>query len=421
MYWLIENDAQLQKLKEKQFKDVFIEIIPSSPTLHPVENGVSCLYLHPLYYKTGYIINISHDEGFKLNIDTVKHFLNEFNTVYTKDKKEFLHYFVLFNLKDITFDSPKINIDVPRAYSFIHNNNNNKILDINNLVPLTKHYEYGFNLYETLKSSIKIPINDFYNKKTTLVFNYIEKAGIKIDKEKFEKHFKLAPIGDKIYTRYNLKTLTKRPSNHFNHINFAALNKTNGERSCFIPENNYLIEIDIRAYHPSLLADLVGYEFQNEDIHLELSKLYNVDYKSSKKITFQQIYGGIFPQYEHLEFFSKVKTYTNELWEDFNNKGEIICPYSNYSFKKADLEDMNPQKLLNYLLQNLETSLNVTILWEMIKLLNNRKTKLVLYVYDSFLFDFNINEKDLIQDIIQLFKKYNLNIKLNRGINYDFK
>ena len=48
---------------------------------------------------------------------------------------------------------------------------------------------------------------------------------------------------------------------------------------------------------------------------------------------------------------------------------------------------MNPQKLFNYVLQNLETSTNVLILWDIFCLLKGKKTKLVLYTYDSFLLD----------------------------------
>jgi hypothetical protein len=76
---------------------------------------------------------------------------------------------------------------------------------------------------------------------------------------------------------------------------------------------------------------------------------------------------------------------------------------------------------LNYLLQNLETSYNVCILWEIIKLLKNKKTKLILYTYDSFLFDFSKEEKELYKSIMSLFKKYKLQIKSSYGDTYNFK
>ena len=80
---------------------------------------------------------------------------------------------------------------------------------------------------------------------------------------------------------------------------------------------------------------------------------------------------------------------------------------------------MNPQKLFNYLLQNLETAINVRILWEIIKVLKTAKTKLVLYTYDAFLFDKDNNEEDIMKSIINIFDINNLNIKISYGKNYD--
>jgi hypothetical protein len=40
----------------------------------------------------------------------------------------------------------------------------------------------------------------------------------------------------------------------------------------------------------------------------------------------------------------------------------------------------------------METSLNIEILFRIFKLLKGRNTKLVLYTYDSFLFDVDENE-----------------------------
>jgi hypothetical protein len=42
-----------------------------------------------------------------------------------------------------------------------------------------------------------------------------------------------------------------------------------------------------------------------------------MDRKDAKILTLQQLYGGILPQYENLEFFKKVKVYVDDLWEDF--------------------------------------------------------------------------------------------------------
>ena len=80
---------------------------------------------------------------------------------------------------------------------------------------------------------------------------------------------------------------------------------------------------------------------------------------------------------------------------------------------------MNPQKLFNYLLQNLETSLNVLILWDILKILRGKNTKLVLYVYDSFLLDVDKDELEVVEEIREVFKKYKLNIKEKKGTDYE--
>jgi hypothetical protein len=53
------------------------------------------------------------------------------------------------------------------------------------------------------------------------------------------------------------------------------------------------------------------------------------------------------------------------------------------------------------------------------KLLRGRKTKIVLYTYDSFLFDYSVDE-NLIDEIKNIFDNKGLQIKIKNGRNYDF-
>jgi ABC-type thiamine transport system substrate-binding protein len=57
---------------------------------------------------------------------------------------------------------------------------------------------------------------------------------------------------------------------------------------------------------------------------------------------------------------------------------------------------------------------------EIHKLLKGKKTKLVLYTYDSFLFDYDASE-DLKDDIENIFQKKKLQIKVKNGTSYDFE
>ena len=418
MFWLVENEKQLSDLYQSGYKEAYIEVIPYSYETHPVKTNVSLVYLRPLKSKKGYILSISHNETMPLNNDYIVDLISKYDKLYVWGKKEFLHFYLHKNIDDLSLLSSNYEMEDTRAHNFLNQQNPNNP-EINKIIPVVKHYETCEKNYNNLKQYIGKQLNAFYNNKMPLVFNAIERNGLQVDPDLFKKYFN-QDLGDKVYTQYNYRTTTTRPSNRFGGINFAALNKENGTRKAFIPKNDKLVEIDISAYHPTLASSLIHYSFDDRDIHASFAKMYGVDYKKSKELTFKQLYGGVFDQYKHLEFFQKIQSFIDELWNNFQTKGFIECPISKYKFEKEKLEDMRPQKLFNYLLQNLETSKNVIILWDIIKILKNKQTKLVLYTYDAFLLDFKIDEKNILKQILNVFEKHKLKTKITHGISYDF-
>ena len=418
MFWLIENKEQFEVLKNSGFKEAFVEIISNNPYQHPTQNSVIGFYVRPIQGHKGYILPISHPECENLFEDEVYLYLKGLETIYVRDKKEFLHYTILKQLVDITLGSPPYIPPQTTAHSTLYRRFPD-LLTVNQLVPITKHYEVCEQIYDDLEHRVNTAVNPFYNDRATLVFNAIERNGIKIDKDEFEKHFH--PVeNDVVYTSYNYKTLTTRPSNKFGGVNYAALSHKDGSRKSFIPHNDIFVEFDIGAYHPTLAAMLVDYDFGSGDIHQAFADMYKVDYAKAKELTFKQLYGGVFDNYKDLPFFKATSEYIRTTWETFQTEGVITCPISNYEYKRDVLENMNPQKLFNYILQNMETSLNIEVLFRIFKLLKGRNTKLVLYTYDSFLFDVDKSEEFLLDDIKEVFYKLKLQLKEKNGINYDF-
>ena len=415
MYWLIEDIKHIETICRIRYQVAYVEVIPTSHNLHPIENGICAIYIRPKDDSKGYIIPINHSETINFDLEVVEKVLNSIECIYVRDRKEFLHY---FPIKHSSQPSPSPHTYIPQltqAHTHIYNKYPN-LHDLNIIVPIVKHYEVCEQNFANFNPT---RISPFYNK-AALVFNQLERAGIKVDQTKFEQYFDKQP-NEFVYTQYNLNTLTTRPSNTFGGINFSTLNKDNGERECFIPRNDFFLEMDISAYHPTLLANLLGYDFGDVDIHSSFAQMYGVDYAQAKEITFKQLYGGIWKEYRELEFFQKVQSYIDDLWDSFNYGGYIKCPISDHKFIKSELEDMNPQKLLNYVLQNLETANNVLILYEIFKILKGKNTKLVLYVYDSFLFDVDKSERDVLEKIVEIFKNKNLQVKIKKGINYNLK
>ena len=417
MYWLIEDLDQLTQFYNSGYNEAFIEVIPTDHAEHPTQNSVSLVYIKPIQSSKGFILSIDHSETFnndKTHIDAI---LKKFKVLYCRDKKEILHYFPLKTLYDI--NTPPTTYIRPSTKS--HDIFYNRGVD-NKSIPVVKHYELCEQIFNDLKDNIdkiKTDYDEFFNNRVSVVFNAIERSGLQVHVPRFEGYFH-SINSERVYTQYNLKTLTTRPSNKFKGVNYAALNKDNGCRESFIPRNDKFIEIDISAYHPTLAAKLVGYKFPTSDIHSHFASLYKVDYQKAKELTFKQLYGGVFDNYKDLEFFSRIEKFVKNTWDIFNNEGYIECPISSFKLEKNKLDNMNPQKLFNYVLQNMETSQNVLALWDIFSILKGKKTRLVLYTYDSFLFDFAEEEASVIDKVREVFKKYDLNIKESEGYDYNF-
>ena len=426
MFWLIETQDQIEYLINKKYKEAFIEIIPYHDKIHPAINGVSLVYFRPSIEHKGFILSADHGEAMSVSKTLIHQLLSETETLWVRDKKTALYYFQIKSLLDLNILNPPYIQDQTQTHTYFQTQYP-EYEKINKVIPIVKHYEYCENIYNKVKKHFTKDLPsyfDFYNNKTTLAFFGIEKNGIQIDETVFKQHFAqvnpLYSIRDrKIYTSYNLFTTTRRPSNTFNGLNFAALNKENGARKSFIPTGKF-VEYDISAYHPNLAARLVSFDFDGQDVHQVFADMYGTSYKEAKELTFKQLYGGVFKEYEHLEFFQQIKKFIDNNWNDFNNLGQVIVPGSSYCFKKSELENMNPQKLFNYILQNLETATNVCILMDIHKLLRGKNTKLVLYTYDSFLLDYDASE-NLKEEIENIFSKRKLQIKVKHGSSYDFE
>ena len=421
MFWIVENDKQLELFSRLKYEKVFLEPILANDNIHPALNRVIAIYIKGLGSHKGYMLCLDHSET-----TSCSNFKLDYDEIYVRNKKLCTYFFDTRKFKDVHFIRD-VSIDITTPAHTHLNAKYARKSDVNRIIPIVKHYERCESIYkevegilsETLPSSF-----DFYNRISTNCFYWIEKNGLGVDKrllkEKLELNEDIYSLnGKSIYSQYNLYTTTKRPSNSFNGINYAALNKDNGARRTFVPKNDDLVEIDISAYHPTLIANLIGYKFEEEDIHQHFADLYGVSYKESKELTFKQLYGGVFKEYSHIEFFKKTKKYINKLHQEYNENGYIEVPISGYRFEKEKLGNIGAQKLFNYLLQNLETANNVRILVDIIRILKNAKTNLILYTYDAFLFDRSNTEKDVFSMIMDVFNKRNLNIKVSYGKDYD--
>ncbi len=214
---------------------------------------------------------------------------------------------------------------------------------------------------------------------------------------------------------YHPFTLTGRPSNHFNNINYAALNKSDESRSRFISrhEKGFLFEIDLSGFHLYLIYMIIGQKFP-ENVYEELSKFYPPD-ENPKDYTFKQIYGGIEKDLLQFEPFKSINNLSKQIFIKYQTGNLKTFLFD----RKVHFEQDLPQrKVFNYMLQNLETEFNANLLEKINNLLKLKQTKLILYTYDSFLFDFCPKDgSSLLKEIIDIFESIPFHIKV--GINYN--
>ena len=115
----------------------------------------------------------------------------------------------------------------------------------------------------------------------------------------------------------------------------------------------------------------------------------------------------------------KIEAFIDELWKKFEKDGKVLAPISGKPFTKS-LKDMHPQKLMNYIMQSLETSRNVLILKDVLGYLKNKETKLVLYTYDALLFDFHKKDgKETLEElkvILESGGKYPIKFKYSNDL-----
>jgi hypothetical protein len=403
MYFLIETLEQLKILENKNFQDVFIEVIPNNDLYHPSLQQVSLIYVRPLDYKHGFIIVVNHSEGLHLSIKQIDSFYCSLMHKFTLNKKNICYHLAptydYRDISDLNFNNlieknpilyhedfnTKVHNDFYAKFSHLEN--------INTIIPIVKHYEKYENLYSKVEHLIKKTSNEFkfYNNELNKAFYEIEKNGMLIDPniieisnpERFIKN-------GRIYSQYNLYNTTLRPSNAFNGLNFAAINKDNGDRAFIVPENDLLVEFDYKSFHLYIMSKLIDFKVP-DDFHTYLGKQYfnkteltPEEYKESKQKTFHILYTEEIKKYRHIEFFKLVEEYKNKLWNEYKKNG-YIKGVTGMKFDKLN----SPTQVLPYLFQNYETWHNVQIINKINFYLEEKKTKLILYSYDSFLFDYS--------------------------------
>jgi len=412
---IIENNEQLDSfLKTYSKKDSIVLPILSDDTKHPMDTDICLLYVQFLDGDE-FILPFNHSEALNIEIPN----LETNTTKYTLDKKRLKHLLPLNNIVDVNL-LHYIDTNQPLQLENIDTNAHNffnmrhyKKKNVNIVIPILKHLEYCRKISKELKVTITKSSdsdNMSYNNDVLDNLSYIEQNGIQTE-------------SNLVYSEYNIFTSTGRPSNRFGGTNFAALNKKDGSRKPYVSrfKSGVLVEMDYDAYHLRLIADRINYEFGKDSVHEHMAKFYGVDYEESKKLSFQYLYGYIPHEISQINpFFCRVEEYIKELWNSYKSKDFILSDIYSKRIYRKNLTDMNANKVFNYTIQLMETENNMKVLSELIPKIKDYKSKLILYNYDSFLLDFNMEDGlDYLKEVKEILEqdgKYP--VKVGWGLNY---
>lgn len=428
---IVELDNEIKELHTKLTQSPSIWFpMWSDWERHPLNNEVSFIYI--MVGKDEYVLPFNHVDCLPFPKSSFHSIINGIKPIYVFGKSRLLHSFDM--------DGVEINDVVGLIYT-----QTNMSIDyhseLNEFVRKGIRWGYGDNLVRTSpilklveiigKIVQKHPILEldttdktyqWLNTKLIPTLNRVEKSGLLINPQKFVQRYtqpmleKHADTNNIIYTEYNPYHLTARPSNRYGGINFSALNKNDGTREVYEARGVFL-NVDYDAYHLRLISKLIKYELPTTSAHQYFANQYGTTYDESKGITFQLLYGGIPDEFLSIPFFNKTKEFIDELWKKSNENGYIQTPNRRIPLER--IENPNPQKVFNYLLQSIETERNIEIISSVLDYIDGETSKLVLYTYDSLLFDFiDKPNKEWMRGLVDIMQRGGFPLSASWGTNF---
>lgn len=445
-YKVIENNSELENVK-RNVKRLILYIIPETFNVHPVHQNISLVFLYDLETFEKYVIPVNHsDFSSELTIGAIASLLEDKEVVSIDSKKDYhiTGVFPSIDINILSYISTLEILDLSSTHSNQHSNfyqsYYRNLSCVNCFVPSG----YFMELFDTIVEFCESILTEFSDNlgsfpykgsfELNKILGMIESSGLQVDptvfKECFDERLHSNIVGNKVFSEYSFFTSTGRPSNKFGGINFAALSKKDDTRKSFVSrfrEHGLLVDMDFQACHPHLIAKLIGYTVpENMNIYEYLGKFYFnktdlsvEEVEKSKTLTFRQLYGHVDKEFRGIPYFRKKIDYNQKMVEFFRKHGYIETPIFKRKLDSKNFGEENAEKMFAYLLQSYETEVNLIKAKKVLEVLQNYKSKIVLYTYDSFLIDFCKDDpKSLILEIKKLLEGDGMPISLKVGTDY---
>jgi hypothetical protein len=391
---IVESIEEINQLKEKLETEASIWYpMWVDNSKHPLNTPLSLIVVR---CSDGlYILPHTHTDALSLSIEQIETILNTNGQKWIFQKKKILHTLnVSVNLYDVDSayfrkEAKVIDYEAPLnslLSTLTHKGYRDDLIQSLPLMKIVEVIEPQFGKYfhnEPYTTTLK-----WYNEVFIPTLSDIEQFGIRVVREKFIDRWpqaskQLSP-DNLVFTEYNPFTVTGRPSNRHGGVNYAALNKTDGSRECFVSDGIFL-QMDYNAYHPRLIGKLIKFHMPEGNVHEWLAEQYGCDVNEGKGITFRLLYGGIDDDFRQIPYLNAVADYIDTLWIETQKNGYLQTPHREIPLEW--IEQPNAQKVFNYLLQAVETEMNIEVMRKILDYIRDKPINFCLYLYDSFLFD----------------------------------
>lgn len=404
-------------LTENSNADWLIHAVPSDDGVHACASRCSVVFIRNISTSKTYYFSVAHPDSipsveFKV---FVEHLQRVNNRKWALDKKTLEQLLPLTGVLDgnlIGYLRSNTTLDLADYDTIAHDlirRQNRTQKRINQAIPILKlkeaFDEMADDLVPSIQSHIITPSFQQFNDLIIATLGQIETSGIFVDRDLFKIHFEVDVPDSMVYSQYNVYTATGRPSNRFGGINYAALNQSDGSRACFCSrfgDAGRIVVIDYTAFHPRIICNLTNYPISvDRDIYEYLARLYfqkqdvdETDIYNAKQLTFRQLYGGVEEKYSHIRYLANLKTFIDEQWALFKKYGYVETPIFKRRITEQHVTDPNPAKVFNYILQAAEGEISIPKVKQVLDYLTNtnRKSKAILYTYDSVIYDFHKND-----------------------------
>lgn len=369
---------------------------------HPFDNELLCTG-YTFFNGDTYILSISHRDApiFNLPLQTKYAYTTNCRVLFGADV-DVLYYY--------ENTSPPSLLSYAPPYVHEVHNYFRKVIDCNRIVPLTVWsgmIKKLHNVIIPLLATAKVTEQHQFVQNSINVLHRIEYSGLAIDPETFNTFFENKITRNNfVYTQYNPFTTTGRPSNRFNGINYAALNKSDGSRASFVSrfENGTLVQLDFESYHLRLIGNYASVSLPNTSLHYYLATQYfgkdNItqeEYDAGKQKTFSILYGDEVDT--DIPLLNQIKKLSRDIYKTYKTDGVLRAPYSKRVIPIE--EHATENKVFNYFVQSLEFEATVMQLKALLDYLDRKKSKLILYTYDAVLLDCHPDE---LNDVISASK-----------------